>query len=70
VEFKDRRVGKYVCKALHNNPIGGLKDTGLEDIPWKLKYLPRVTWDNVQLWLVIVKKKKKKKKKKKRMIFL
>lgn len=44
VEFKDKKVARYVAEMLNAQPVGGKKGTRFREDVWTMKYLPRFKW--------------------------
>ncbi|XP_046991441.1 activator of basal transcription 1-like [Schistocerca americana] len=44
VEFKRKKVAKFVAQTLNNTQIGGRKKSKFYDHIWCIKYLPRFKW--------------------------
>ncbi|XP_005103805.1 pre-rRNA-processing protein esf2 [Aplysia californica] len=47
VEFRQRKVAKYVAVALNNTQVGGKKRNPWYNCIWNIKYLPKFTWTDV-----------------------
>ena len=47
MEFKQRRVAKYVTAALNNVQVGGKKRHPWYNCIWNIKYLPKFSWTDV-----------------------
>lgn len=44
VEFKSKRVAKYVAATLNNTQVSNKKKSKFYDVTWNIKYLPRFKW--------------------------
>ena len=41
IEFKSKKIAKYVAETLNSNPVGGKRRSKAHDELWNIKYLPR-----------------------------
>ena len=41
VEFKSKKIAKFVAESLNSNPVGGKRRSKAHDELWNIKYLPR-----------------------------
>ena len=49
IEFKDRKIAKYVAKTFNSAPTGGKKRHNFyRDDIWSIKYLSKFTWEHLQ----------------------
>jgi len=44
VEFKSKKIAKFVAESLNSNPVGGKRRSKAHDELWNIKYLPRFKW--------------------------
>lgn len=44
IEFKSKKIAKFVAESLNSNPVGGKRRSKAHDELWNIKYLPRFKW--------------------------